>query len=116
MDVGRYGESEPLYREAIAIGEKAYGREHPALSDTLDKLGRLLYYTGRFAEAEPFFHEAISVTERKFGRNIDVAIYLNDLANTLWAMGRYPEAERFLREALDLTNETLLRIFCGVSG
>ena len=50
---GRYAEAEPLYKRALAIGEKTLGPEHPEVATSLKNL-RLLYRAqGRDAEAEP---------------------------------------------------------------
>ena len=39
---GKYDEVEPLYREAIRIGEKILGREHPDVAVWLNNLAGLL--------------------------------------------------------------------------
>ncbi len=38
----KYAEAEPLYKEAIAIGEKTLGKEHPDVAVWYNNLG-LLY-------------------------------------------------------------------------
>lgn len=38
----KYGEAEPLYREALAIGEKVYGHHHPEVATNLYNLAALL--------------------------------------------------------------------------
>jgi hypothetical protein len=35
-DQGRYIEAEPLYQQALAIREKALGREHPKVASILN--------------------------------------------------------------------------------
>src|SRR5205823_2523096 len=52
-----YVEAEPLKREALAIGGKTLGREHPVVSIRLNNLANLLRDTGRHAEAEPLIRE-----------------------------------------------------------
>jgi hypothetical protein len=46
-DTGRYAEAEPLYREAVAAGERVLGREHPRVLGWRQNLSALLRDTGR---------------------------------------------------------------------
>ena len=39
---GKYDEAEPLYREAISIGEETLGRDHPDVAMRLNNLASLL--------------------------------------------------------------------------
>jgi len=48
---GRNDESEPLYKSALAIWEKALGRNHPLVAIALANYAALLRATGREAEA-----------------------------------------------------------------
>ena len=38
---GKYTQAEPLYRRAIVIYEKKFGKSHPKLAVTLNNLGEL---------------------------------------------------------------------------
>ncbi len=48
---GKYAEAEPLYKRALAIGEKTLGPEHPHVAMTLENYAALLRETGRGAAA-----------------------------------------------------------------
>jgi Tetratricopeptide repeat len=50
---GRYADAEPLYKRALAIGEKALGPDHPAVAIRLNNLALLYCVQGRYADAEP---------------------------------------------------------------
>ena len=46
-----YAEAEPLYKQALAIREKALGPEHPDVAQSLENYSALLRKTGRSDEA-----------------------------------------------------------------
>jgi Tetratricopeptide repeat len=46
---GAYGQAEPLFREALAIREKALEAEHPESTDSLNNLASLLHTQGYLA-------------------------------------------------------------------
>ncbi|MEE8513514.1 MAG: tetratricopeptide repeat protein [Gammaproteobacteria bacterium] len=48
---GRYAESEPLYKRALAIVEKALGPDHPNIATSLENYAAVLRKTGRTTEA-----------------------------------------------------------------
>ena len=48
---GKYAEAEPLFRQSLAIVEKALGPEHPNVATALDNYAKLLRKTNRNAEA-----------------------------------------------------------------
>ena len=49
---GQYDEAEPLFRQALAIVEKAQGPEHPNVAISLENCAELLGNLGRDAEAK----------------------------------------------------------------
>jgi hypothetical protein len=66
-DLGHPEKAEPLFRGAIAIGEKILGGDHPDVATRLSNLACLLRDTGRGHEAEPLFHRAIAIGETTLG-------------------------------------------------
>ncbi len=86
---GSLWEAEPLYREAVEIGERVLGREHPDVLRWRHSLAALLHATGRHAEAEPLYREALAAGERVLGReHPHVLMWRNNLALLLRATGR----------------------------
>ncbi len=59
----RLAEAEPLMRRALAIGEKAFGPDHPNVAIGLNNLAALLQATNRLAEAEPMYRRALAIDE-----------------------------------------------------
>jgi tetratricopeptide (TPR) repeat protein len=66
-DRAQYSEAEPLYKRAIAIGEKTLGPEHPNLAIRLNNLANLYSDQGKYEEAEPLLKRALAIREQKFG-------------------------------------------------
>jgi len=64
IDKGDYDGAEPLYREAIAIGEKILGREHPRVALLLNN-----HYSG----AEPLYRESLATRKKALGNEHPVA-------------------------------------------
>ena len=54
MAQGKYAEAEPLFKRALAIREKALGKDHPDVATSLNNLALLYDSQGKYAEAEPF--------------------------------------------------------------
>ena len=57
----RFGEAEPLYRRALAIGEASFGKDHPTVAIGLNNLASLLRATNRQGEAEPLYRRALVI-------------------------------------------------------
>ncbi len=101
-----FSAAEPLYREALALGEKLVGEEHPDVGQWLNNFANLLLNTGRYAEAEPLYRRSIEIGTKSLGRDhVRVATRLNNLAVVLMDIGRYAEAEALLREAIDIVEK-----------
>src|SRR5690242_11746456 len=58
-----HGESEPLFRRALAIFEKVAGPEHPSVATVLSNLGQVLKVEGRYDEAEPLIKRSLAIHE-----------------------------------------------------
>ena len=99
--LGRFSESEPLARRALAIFEASYGPDHPSVATALNNLAGLLKATNRFAEAEPLYRRALVIDEASYGPDHpEVATDLNNLAELLHATNRLAEAEPMYRRVL----------------
>jgi tetratricopeptide (TPR) repeat protein len=104
--LARFAESEPLYRRALVIREKALGPDHPDLARPLNGVANLCNTTNRKAEAEPLYRRALAITEKNFGpEHRDVAFPLNGLANLLNETGHPEEAEALFRRALAVSEK-----------
>jgi tetratricopeptide (TPR) repeat protein len=105
---GRYEEAEPLYLQALAIGEQQLGKDHPDVATRLNNLAGHYESQGRYEEAEPLYLQALAISEQQLGKDHpDVAIRLNNLACLYQSQGRYEEAEPLFVRALAIGEQQL---------
>jgi CHAT domain-containing protein/Tfp pilus assembly protein PilF len=98
---GRDGETEPLYKRALAILEKTAGLDSVAMAPELNNLAALYQRQERYAEAEPLFKRALSLREKAFGSaHPDVGQSLNNLATLYEKQERHADSEPLFRRAL----------------
>lgn len=99
-----YTEAETRYREALLIGERTLGPEHPDLIGHLVDLADLLYATHRAREAEPLYRRAMAIYDKSStaGFSCPGAVSVRNLAELLKAENRLDEAEPFMRRAVTL--------------
>ncbi len=103
----RLSEAEPLFRRALAIGERSYGAGHPQVGALLHNLASLLRTTNRPAEAEPLFRRALAIGEASYGSaHPRIATTLKGLAHLLHVTNRMSEAEPLVRRALAIEEAT----------
>ena len=94
-------QAESLFRRALAIFEKSYGRDHPATAMGLSGLAGSLVGTNCLGEAEPLYQRALAIDEASYGPDHpQVAIDLSNLAELLRRANRFAEAEPVFRRAL----------------
>jgi len=106
--MGRYRDAEPLFRQAIEIGEATIGVEHPSYAIRLNNLALLLRDMGRYRDAEPLYRQAIEIDEATIGmEHPGYATRLNNLAGLLKDMGRYRDAEPLYRQAIAIDEATI---------
>jgi tetratricopeptide (TPR) repeat protein len=108
MSLGRFGEAEKAFLDAIAIQERVHKtREHADVAASLHGLANVLVSLGRFGEAEKAYLDSIAITERvyKTREHADIAASLHGLANVLVSLGRFGEAETSFREVIRIEEE-----------
>jgi TonB family protein len=99
--------AEKLLMEAIAIGERQLGTEHPALAVALNELSRLHIWQSDFARAEPILLRLVKLSRAKGDRHPDVATALAGLAVAKRGLGDDLGAELLFRRALRMREEAL---------
>jgi hypothetical protein len=105
---GKYGEAEPLRRQALAAYEAWLGPKHPDTAISYNNLARNLDAQGRAKEAEPLHRKALAIKEEVLGaKHPGTAISYNNLAINLQHQGRAREAEPLYRQALAIREEVL---------
>ncbi|WP_121633491.1 tetratricopeptide repeat protein [Tropicibacter alexandrii] len=106
--MGRYEESETLYRQASALDKTELGESHPEYAIDVNNLASLLESMERLDEAECLYRQAIAIGKDTIGEtNAVYANRLNNLAGLLKTKGDYTEAEELLRKAIAIDKEVL---------
>lgn len=102
-DQNKYKEAANLLNEALAIREKCFGEEHPAVAATLNNLAVLHGKRGKYKDAEPLCKRALKIREKVLGSDHpDVAKQLNNLALLCQNQGKYDEVEQYYRRSLEI--------------
>ncbi len=95
-------------REALAIYQKPFGREHPAVAASLNNLAFVLGGEGKLDAAEALFREALPLNRKLLGdEHPQVGICLSRFGTVLQDQGRFPEAEEMYREAVTIQTKLL---------
>ena len=105
--LGRFSEAERLLTEAVTVGERHLGAEHPSLAAPLNELSRLHIRQSDFARAEPVLERLLRIARAKGERHPDVATALAGLAVAKRGLGDDASAERLYRDALRIREEVL---------
>jgi tetratricopeptide (TPR) repeat protein len=105
---GRYGEAEPLYRQALEIRQSALGEDHPSYGTSLHNLAGLYESQERYGEAEPLYRQALEIMRSALGEDHpSYATSLGNLAVLYKSQGRYREAESLYRQSLEIRRSAL---------
>ena len=104
----RYGESERIYRRALATFEKAIGPEHYEVAATLHNLAAVLVTGGHLEEAERYYRRSLGIKEKLLGaESPDAALTRNNLGSLLTIAGRPREAAPLLESAVAILEKRL---------
>ena len=78
---GDYAKALPLLVRALALREKALGKDHPHVAIILNNLALLYKEQGKYAKALPMYVRALAISEKALGKDHpSVATSLNNLA------------------------------------
>lgn len=106
--LGRYGESEAIYRRALAVFEESFGPVHYEVASTLHNLAAVLVAKGNYQEAEENYRRALSIKEGLLGADSpDVALTCSNLGSLLTVLGRRSESVPFLKSAIAILETRL---------
>ncbi len=104
----KYGEAEKLYRRALAIFERAYGRNHHDVAVTLNNLAALYQAQGIGTKPEPLYRRALAIKEKLLGPDHpDVAMTLNNLGVFYRAIGKFADARLCSERAAGIFEKAL---------
>ena len=67
--LGDHAKKRDMLERALAIKERAYGRDHPEVATTLTNLGNAYGDLGDHAKARDMLERALAIKERAYGRD-----------------------------------------------
>jgi len=106
--LGRYDESETIYRRALAVFEESFGPVHYEVAATLHNLGAVLVAQGNYREAEENYRRALSIKEGLLGKDSpDVALTCANLGSLLIILRRRSESVPLLKSAIAILESRL---------
>jgi tetratricopeptide (TPR) repeat protein len=95
-----------LYQRALAIGEKAYGLDHPEVAIRVNNLGLVLRDMGDLAGAREHFQRALAIGEKAYGPDHPtVARDVNNLGGVLQGLGDLVGARAHFQRALAIAEK-----------
>jgi len=106
-ELGEYGRAKEYYEKALAIDEKVYGKEHPAVAIRLNNLGSAYDDLGDTKKAITYYQQALDIDEKVYGKeHPNVAIDLNNLGTAYWNLADYRTAITYYQQALAIVRKT----------
>jgi len=103
-----YSQAAPLLRDALTMGEKVLGPEHPLTATNLNNLGRLLYDQDELSGARPLYERALAIHEKVLGPEHPLtAGCLNNLALLLRDQSDFAGARQLFERALAIREKVL---------
>ncbi len=104
----QYAKAEPPAQRALELREKALGKEHPDVAESLATLAEVARGKSEFAKAEPLYQRALKVREKALKEDhICVAQSANQLAGLYKQMAAYSRAEPLYKRALMIRQSKL---------
>jgi len=107
QELGRPADAERFLDEALQIGERCFGADHPSLGAVLNELSRLHIRQAHHARAEAVLERLLRITQTKGADHADVATALTGLALVKRALGDDATAEQHFRDALRIREKAL---------
>jgi tetratricopeptide (TPR) repeat protein len=102
--LGRYAESERLYRESLQIGTAWYGEAQPDLLVERSILATVLVNEGKLGEADSLLRNVLPLEEQVFGKNhAYVAFALDSLGKLAYKRGDLDAAQTYFERSLTIS-------------
>ena len=100
---GKLAAAEKHFAATLRLREKLYGRDSPAVANSLDRLGAVYVKMGRLDAAEPLFRRALKIRQDAVGRDHAFsAVGHANLGDVALARGQWAAARASYREAIRL--------------
>jgi TonB family protein len=107
QELGRPAEAERVLTEAVAVGERNLGADHPSLGPALNELSRLYVRLSDFSRAEPVLKRLLTIARAKGDKHPEVATAIAGLAVAKRGLGHHAAAEVLFWHALRIREEVL---------
>ena len=107
LEMGNDVEAEEYFRQALEIGDRTVGPDHPDLILLLNDLTRIYLRQSAFAAAEPLLLRLLEMKRSKGEDHPEVGTVMASLATVRQALGRHESAEQLWRRVLDIRERTL---------
>jgi tetratricopeptide (TPR) repeat protein len=107
-DLGEYEKAVLFYQQALSIGEKTIGKDHPGYATRLNNLANVYQLQGKYDEAVKLFNQALAIDERTIGKDHpNYAKGLSNLAIVYQSQGKYDEAIELYKQAMLIDEKTI---------
>jgi TonB family protein len=107
LETGNDAEAEEFFREALEIGDRTVGPDHPDMILLLNDLTRIYLKQSAYASAEPLLIRLLEMKRSKGEDHPEVATVMASLATVRQALGRHESAEQLWRRVLEIRERTL---------
>ncbi|WP_180995418.1 tetratricopeptide repeat protein [Microcystis aeruginosa] len=105
---GFYEQTEPWFKQCLAVTRRRLGEEHSDVATSFNNLAELYCSQGKYKEAESLRLKCLEIEKQTLGEeHPQFATSLNNLALLYKYQGRYEEAEPLYLQALDLRKRLL---------
>jgi tetratricopeptide (TPR) repeat protein len=100
---GRFSETIPMHKQAIAIAEKALGRDHPTTIKRIEDCGDMLSLTGRTEEAKVYYERALARHKRVIAEKKKIPVDdITSLARLYASTEQYDKAEPLYKQVIEM--------------
>lgn len=101
-------ELEGIFRRALALRERAFGRDRPEIAVPLGGLALIYHRQGKHAAAELAYKEVLAIKERSLTPgHPELVVALSNLADLYLDRGQYAEAEPLYKRSLAIRERAL---------
>lgn len=101
--LGNFQEALNYHRQALAIRQKIFDKDHPDTAASLNNVGNTYVKLGYHQEALTYLQQALAIRQQLFGEHHpDTATSLNNIGNTYGSLGNHKKALKHKEEALTI--------------
>ena len=112
--MGRYVESEVLFKKALFFSENKLIKGHPFYTICLNMLGSLYMNMGKYSDSEPLLLKAVALSkELEEVNSADYTSSINNLSSLYAKMSRYLDAEPLAKENVLIHKQNQANDFSG---